>query len=799
MKNLKSQDPSSQTTGRGFSFSTIKIRYRLPLLMGLLLIAVILASTWASYAGVRASALQVANERLVHLTEQLASLLQQQAVTLGNKTASGANEAAIREYVRAPSATTKPPATARLAQFLAPGDPSNLQVEVWSANGSLLLTTPTDSASATADLSEMFRKCSAEPYKSVGTIRLIKDVLAVPIVAAVRSESGEPIGYLVRWRKVASTAESRKQLTELLGSEATLYFGNIQEDIWTDMASVVAKPPGGLASTLKVTEYTRDAKPVMAVGRPINGTPWFIVIEFSRQAVGITAARYLRRMIIIGIGLLLIGVAAAFGMSRSITRPLRSLTEAASMISTGDYLRRVNIRNRDELGTLASAFNTMVVRVRDSQQQLEDKVHERTKELEEANNQLALLSESNVLKRNQAERERTEAMDALRITEQQLQQAQKLEAVGRLAGGISHDFNNLLTAIIGYSDLALKHIPEGSPIQHNLAEIRKASERASTLTRQLLAFSRKQVLQPRVLDLNALVSDLQRMLERMIGEDIELRTTLKQDLLNVKADVGQLEQVIMNLVVNARDALPEGGKITIETANVALDESYARKHISVAPGRYVMLAVSDNGIGMDEETQANMFEPFFTTKEAGKGTGLGLSMVYGIVKQSGGNIWVYSEPQHGTTIKIYLPIADEQMEAVNEVVVETNGNHGSETVLLVEDEEAVRALLLEVLQGEGYSVLQAANGHEAIELCKTTAGKIHLLMTDVVMPGMSGRELVDRLVDNCRNVKVLYMSGYTDDAIVHHGVLNPGVAFLQKPFTPEGVMRKVREVLDSVA
>jgi signal transduction histidine kinase/ActR/RegA family two-component response regulator len=502
-------------------------------------------------------------------------------------------------------------------------------------------------------------------------------------------------------------------------------------------------------------------------------------------------------MIIIGGVLLLIGVAAAFGMSRSITRPLRSLTEAASMISNGDYSRRVNIRNRDELGTLAGAFNTMVARVRDSQQELEDKVHERTKELEEANNQLAILSESNLLKRNQAERERTEAVDALRNTEQQLQQAQKLEAIGRLAGGISHDFNNLLTAIIGYSDLALKHIPEDSPIQHNLVEIRKASERASTLTRQLLAFSRKQVLQPRVLDLNALVSDLQRMLQRMIGEDIELRTTLKHDLLNVKADVGQLEQVIMNLVVNARDALPTGGKITIETANVDLDESYARKHISVAPGRYVMLAVSDNGIGMDEETQANMFEPFFTTKEAGKGTGLGLSMVYGIVKQSGGNIWVYSEPQHGTTIKIYLPIADEQIEVVNEVVVETNGNHGSETVLLVEDEEAVRALLLDVLEGEGYSVLQAANGPEAIELCKTTRSKIHLLMTDVVMPGMSGKELVDRLVDNCRNVKVLYMSGYTDDAIVHHGVLNPGVAFLQKPFTPEGVMRKVREVLDS--
>jgi two-component system cell cycle sensor histidine kinase/response regulator CckA len=379
--------------------------------------------------------------------------------------------------------------------------------------------------------------------------------------------------------------------------------------------------------------------------------------------------------------------------------------------------------------------------------------------------------------------------------EEQYRQSQKLESVGQLAGGIAHDFNNLLTVISGYGELMLRRVGRDDPLRRNLEEIKKAAERASSLTRQLLAFSRKQVLQPKVIDLTATVVNMDRMLQRLIGEDIQLVTLLDPGLEKVKADPGQIEQALMNLAVNARDAMPGGGKLTVETRNVYLDKAYARRHVSVTPGRYVMLAVSDTGTGMDAETQARIFEPFFTTKGPGKGTGLGLSMVYGIVRQSSGNIWVYSEPGHGTTFKVYLPVVYEEGESRDEGVAPGRAR-GTETVLLVEDEEAVRRLLLDILESEGYTVLKAANGHEALEVCERHEGPIHLLMTDVVMPGMSGRQLVERMAEKCGDAKVLFMSGYTDNAIVHHGVLDAGTNFLQKPFTPDDVARKVREVLD---
>ncbi len=380
--------------------------------------------------------------------------------------------------------------------------------------------------------------------------------------------------------------------------------------------------------------------------------------------------------------------------------------------------------------------------------------------------------------------------------EQQLRQSQKMEAVGQLAGGIAHDFNNLLTAITGYSELTMMRLQAEDPLLRNLEEIKKAGDRAAALTRQLLAFSRKQVLQPKVLDLNSVVSGLENMLRRLIGEDVDLRTVLKPELGSVKADPGQIEQVIMNLAVNARDAMPRGGKLTIETGNVFLDEEYARRHVAVSSGQYVMLAVSDTGTGMDEETQARIFEPFFTTKELGKGTGLGLSTVYGIVKQSGGSIWVYSEPGRGTTFKVYLPLVGEggqeyrRRDEVEEAV------RGTETVLLAEDEEVVLRLAREVLETYGYRVLEAANGGAALLICERHEEPIHLLITDVVMPEMSGRELADRLASLRPDMKVLYMSGYTDNAIVHQGVLDEEANFIQKPFAPRLLARKVREVLD---
>jgi PAS domain S-box-containing protein len=381
--------------------------------------------------------------------------------------------------------------------------------------------------------------------------------------------------------------------------------------------------------------------------------------------------------------------------------------------------------------------------------------------------------------------------------EAQLRQSHKMEAVGQLAGGVAHDFNNIVAVIMLQSELLLTQPDQSDNSRRRIEEIRKASHRAAALTQQLLAFSRKQVLQPKVLDLNAIVSDMDRMLRRLIGEHLEFLTVAEAGLGQVKADRNQIEQVVMNLVINARDAMPKGGKLSIRTANVELDENYAAHHIGVEPGRYVMLAVSDTGIGMSVQTQARIFEPFFTTKEQGKGTGLGLSTVYGIVKQSGGNIWVYSERDFGTTFKVYLPRLDQVVERGRSGELRAVLPQGTETILLVEDEEMIRKAAREILEANGYRVLDASGGEEALMISRMHQAPIQLLMTDVVMPQMNGRELAERLSSLQPELKVLYMSGYTDDAIVHHGVLEQGIAFLEKPFTAQALTHRVRELLDA--
>ncbi len=386
---------------------------------------------------------------------------------------------------------------------------------------------------------------------------------------------------------------------------------------------------------------------------------------------------------------------------------------------------------------------------------------------------------------------------ALAKTEEQLRQAQKMEAIGRLAGGIAHDFNNVLSVILSYSDFAMADLQPAEPLRADIEQIRTAGLRAADLTRQLLAFSRQQALQLQILDVNQVLTGTEKMLRRLLGADVALTVLAANSVWKVKADPSQIEQVVMNLAVNARDAMPQGGKLTIETKNVELDQEYARLHHEVVPGPYVMIAVTDNGIGMDKTTQARVFEPFFTTKDKGKGTGLGLATVFGIVKQSGGHIWLYSEPNKGTTFKLYFPRAKDVVMTRPSVTLQPMSRRGNETVLVVEDDEQVRSVAVGILRRHGYRVLEAPNAGEALMISEDHSATIHLLLTDVVLPRVSGRQLAERITSHRPRTKVLYMSGYTDDAVLQHGILESNVAYLQKPITPDALTRKVREVLDA--
>jgi two-component system cell cycle sensor histidine kinase/response regulator CckA len=379
--------------------------------------------------------------------------------------------------------------------------------------------------------------------------------------------------------------------------------------------------------------------------------------------------------------------------------------------------------------------------------------------------------------------------------EEQLLHAQKMEAVGRLAGGVAHDFNNMLTVIVGYNRMILDELSTLDPLRGYAEEILKAADRAGALTNQLLAFSRRQIMQPRVINVNAVMIQTQKMLQRLIGEDVDLVLKLGTNVRNIKADPGHVEQAVVNLAVNARDAMPLGGQLTIETANVVLDENYAKTHMGVKPGDFTMIAVSDTGHGMDAETRRHIFEPFFTTKEKGKGTGLGLATVYGMVKQTGGDIWVYSEPGQGTTFKLYFPSVSEPLSEITAPDASLARRSGGETILVVEDETAVRELTVRILKQLGYTILMASSGAEALEISQNHAGHIDVLLTDVVMPNMSGRQLADKLLESRPKTKVLFLSGYTENTVVHQGVLDAGVAFLPKPFTRDNLSRKLREVL----
>ena len=425
---------------------------------------------------------------------------------------------------------------------------------------------------------------------------------------------------------------------------------------------------------------------------------------------------------------------------------------------------------------------------------MEAEVYRRAQQIQEANQRLRVLRAELESRVEERDADLLRSKQALKRSEEQLRQAQKLEAVGRLAGGIAHDFNNLLTAMMGYGHLLQQRLGADHPGARDAEEILRSAERAASLTHQLLAFSRQ-----RIIDLNVIMTELDKMLRRMIGEDVDLLTAPSLDLGKVRADPSQIEQILVNLAINARDAMPEGGKLTIETSNIEIDEGYAHTRMDLKPGRYVMLAVSDTGVGISPEILPQIFEPFFTTKPVGRGTGLGLSMVHGIVKQSEGHIEVYSEPGQGTTFKIYLPRVEGEAEAMPAPARVPGGLTGTETLLLVEDEEVIRRVVRESLRQRGYTVLEASDGVEAITICERPGQRIDLLITDVVMPLMSGPETVRRVQLTRPDLPVLFISGYTDRALVHHGMRDTASAFLQKPFTPDVLARKVRDVLEDRA
>jgi PAS domain S-box-containing protein len=795
---------------------------RLPLLISGLLLVVIGGFSWVAYRAVQQSAFEAAAERLERVTHELHDNLSSglpRRVAEAQQLAAGP---AIRSLIDTPSRHTRAAALAELTRFMSL-DTANAAVEVWDSAGERMLAAgralPPLAPSAARALRD---SADGVAGVAIGSLRSLDTSLLFAVIARVTP--GGRAGYVVNWRRVGASPRALTQIREFIGSDAALFVGNTDGDVWTDLLRRVESPPVPARSGAGLIEYQRPERTGFVAWRmPIRGTPWHLLVEFPRERVFASARTLLRRLALVALGLIIIGGAGASMVERRLQASegrLAAIVRGAldAHVTMDDHGTIVTWNPQAEAlfgwpapDVLGRPVADIIVPPAHREAHWRGLQHFlKSGEGPILNRRLELLA----LRRDGTEVAVELAVAPIRLgnswifsafirdisernqLEQQLRQAQKMEAVGRLAGGIAHDFNNLLTAIFGYADLLAEDLPPDSPALADVSEIRTAATRASALTRQLLAFSRQQVLQPVVLNVIDVVGDLENMLQRVLGEDVELQARCAADLGNIRADQGQLEQVILNLAVNARDAMPTGGKLTIETANVDLDEHYAQTHRPVVPGRYVMIAVSDTGVGMDAATQARIFEPFFTTKEPGKGTGLGLATAYGIVKQSGGYIWVYSEPGRGATFKIYLPRVDAPTDRVA-APPELGTVAGTETVLLAEDDALLLPLARDVLKRLGYTVLEARTPADAVAVAKSHMGVIHLLISDVIMPGESGLQLARRLLETRPGLRVLFISGYSDEAIVRHGVLDPGTAFLQKPFTPAALGRKVRELLDA--
>jgi PAS domain S-box-containing protein len=835
----------------------LSIEWKLPLMVGGVLLAVTTALCWAAYVQVSRSVESAAREHLSGVAAQMVTglakssgQLSQVATTLGAQPAVAALLSASRS-----AAGGVDSAGIRSAM---PRDTAIVAVEFWDrAHHRIYSAGPAAQRIIALHADDFSAFGTGRDSGRIGRLRAIGDTVVFASIAPVSIE-GEIAGYVLVWRRITNRARSNQQVAQLIGGrDGALLIGS-SPGAWTDQATTVEAPPVEVERAQTVTYRRVEGRERIAAMAPVAGTPWLLAVELPRDVVLAPARRFVRDFALIALAILALGLAGVWALSRRITRPLVRLTAAADAIGAGDHAIRVPVERHDEAGRLAAAFNHMLDRVdkeasarSESEEQWrslfeqnphpmwlydidtlailrvneaavrqygytrEEFAHLSLRDLYAAEDQPALAAVLSTLgpetvtmyamrhRRKdggivQVEARgrplsfpgsRTRLVTATDITEraqleEQLRQSQKMEAVGRLAGGVAHDFNNLLTVIGGYSEQLV-----GSDLSANdrasVSEIAAAASRAAALTRQLLMFSRKQIVQHRLLDLNDVVTGLGPMLRRLLYENIELVTNLEPGPARVIADVSQLEQVIVNLAVNAADAMPNGGTLSVETAVVTLDASYAHSHAEVMPGQYARLVVSDTGVGMDGDTLGKIFEPFFTTKPAGSGTGLGLATVYGIAKQLGGHIWVYSEPGHGTTFKVYVPLAGTEApgDAAASAPVAAPDTTMHRTVLLVEDEPAVRLAARRMLERSGYSVVEAGDGQQALDLVAARTEPIHVVVSDLMMPGMDGRTFAERLRATHPAVPVVFTSGYTDDAVVRRGIVDSSHAFLQKPFT----------------
>jgi len=728
------------------------IQLELPVMIGTLWLVAVLVLGWIAYAYVARTAQHAAAERLGGVSEQLSGVLQRGAAGMAGSTRKLAGDPALRRYLEATQAHDQAvplaaaPATDAAVAVLAARESRTdhtALVQLRDVAGRTLLSAGRSASQLdTVDVRGFLPAGSDTAGSTVGPFVTLNDSLLVPVSAAV-SAGGERLGYVVRWLPLDNSPAQRSAMLGLIGPGSALLVGSPGAGSWTDLVDAVTGPPGNVREWKGVTAYARAGSNRLGMARPVASTPWYVVVELSADRVNAPARAFLRRTVPVALAVLVIGVVGVWLLTRRITGRLARLTDAAEAINASSAAAVGTGSRGDELVRLGTAFDRMAARVRDTHEQLEANVAQ------------------------------------LQAAREQFAHTQRMEAVGRLAGGVAHDFNNLLTVILGEVELALAAPSKGAADQAALQEIRRAGERAAILTQQLLSFSRRQVVAPAEIDVNELVADLEKMLGRLIGENVRLRTRTEAKGAWIRADRGQMEQVLVNLVVNARDAMPAGGTITIETA---------RRDGSVVIG------VIDTGTGMTDDVRRHLFEPFFTTKERGKGSGLGLATSYGIVRQAGGHIEVRTAPAAGTTMEVVLPAVPPPAPEASDTTTPVPTGH--ETILLVEDEPGVQRIAARVLGLKGYRVITAVSGEEALTVLRDRSRTVDLLLTDVVLQGMGGRELADAAQALRPRLRVLFVSGYTDDVVLQHRLVADDVHFLPKPYSPDALVQRVRDVLD---